>query len=1276
EILYGIQEKLPDLPQINQDDLAELRTLQEIQDYLVGLGGSSVTSAAPVAAAAAPVSSGLSSSAIQEGLFSVVAEKTGYVSDMLELSMDMEADLGIDSIKRVEILYGIQEKLPDLPQINQDDLAELRTLQEIQDYLVGLGGGASQDTVIAAAPQATAATSGLSTSAIQAGLFSVVAEKTGYVSDMLELSMDMEADLGIDSIKRVEILYGIQEKLPDLPQINQDDLAELRTLQEILDYLVGLGGGGSDDTPTASAVPATQSATGISSDAIKAGLFTVVAEKTGYVADMLELGMDMEADLGIDSIKRVEILYGIQEQLPDLPQINQDDLAELRTLQEILDYLVALGGSSTNETAHAAPAATGSGLSSDAIQAGLFSVVAEKTGYVADMLELSMDMEADLGIDSIKRVEILYGIQEKLPDLPQINQDDLAELRTLNEILDYLVGLGGSSATSAAAAPTEVAEAPQKKKSNLAGWRKSVFLKELSAPDQLLSPQPKKQGVVITYDGTPATAELAKELKKQGWGQISVLLLPKEFVSGFKHLPGDLEAIQLTDTSETSINEALAEFRKLSPIASFIHIEPPSEVTDSLFLDKQRESLKLVFFLAKHLSADLKSASEKVRASFVVATRMDGKLGAGRDQNFGIIQGGFAGLVKSLKAEWEDIFCRMIDLSPAIKGKKAGQLIARELSDPNSGLLEVGLTGTQRFTLLAHGSDTSEDLEASEITKEDLIIVSGGAKGVTAASVLALAKAYQPRLLLVGRSKLPKTDPDWTKGETTQEGLQRVAVEELKSQGEKPTPVKTKALMAPILASNEIRATLAALEAAGSEAHYLSLDITNKEDVVTKLTKAQDKLGKATGLIHGAGVLADKFIEKKEPADFDWVYGTKVGGLENLFAAFERDQLKTLVLFSSSAGFYGNSGQSDYSLSNEILNKLAYQYSYANPEASVSSINWGPWDGGMVTDSLKKHFESRGVAVIPQPVGTKIMVDECSKALKSKVQIVVGSNMVLPPKLSPNLESHIIRRHLNLEENAFFNDHALQGDSVLPMVHALSWMVEGARGLYSGYHLHEVTDVSVLNGVILSKELPPGFDLFISELEKTSDTVLLEAKIQSQNGDKTRYHYSVKILLGMKAPESQMIKPNLEASQSEEGASLYKNRVLFHGPAFQMVTEVLNQNEGSLTLKCNTPRPTSLGQFAFGLFNPFSEDVLLQAMLIQAHKLTGNASLPLKISKAKMFHPSPLGRDFYVTLEVVKSSAGNLEAKVYSHSKSGKVYASFENAQVTISEKLNAKFLS
>ncbi|MBP5467651.1 MAG: hypothetical protein J6Z11_00235, partial [Candidatus Riflebacteria bacterium] len=289
-------------------------------------------------------------------------------------------------------------------------------------------------------------------------LIDVVAEKTGYPKEMLNLDMDMEAELGIDSIKRVEIMSAIQERLPDAPVVQPDQLGKLRTLNQILEVITPQNNAGlprlsarndgqNESTNTITTTTTTKTAS-ISSEKLRNTLIEVVSEKTGYPADMLNLDMDMEAELGIDSIKRVEIMSAIQERLPDAPVVQPDQLGKLRTLNQILEVITPATkisqsanadiplyerGSNTDST-HSSNITSSNGISSsdtplvkgglrgvldsNKLKSTLIEVVSEKTGYPQDMLNLDMDMEAELGIDSIKRVEIMSAIQERLPDAP------------------------------------------------------------------------------------------------------------------------------------------------------------------------------------------------------------------------------------------------------------------------------------------------------------------------------------------------------------------------------------------------------------------------------------------------------------------------------------------------------------------------------------------------------------------------------------------------------------------------------------------------------------------------------------------------------------------------------------------------------------------------------------------------------------------------------------------------------------------------------------------
>jgi NAD(P)-dependent dehydrogenase (short-subunit alcohol dehydrogenase family)/acyl carrier protein len=269
---------------------------------------------------------------------------------MLDLDAGIESDLGIDSIKRVEILTALQKLgTPEQQQATQAIMTKLtsaKTLREIADLIAGVaeprpsGSGATRDVITE--------------------LCAIAAERTGYPPEMLDLDAGIEADLGIDSIKRVEILTALQKLgSPGQQQAVQgimNKLTSARTLREIADLIAGSVG-------TAVAAPA-PSAAALVPAAAPAGpdylaeLLKIASERTGYEPDMLDLDAGIEADLGIDSIKRVEILTALQQRSTPAEQAQiqaaMEKLTSARTLREIAERIAAAVGQSAAPPAPAA----------------------------------------------------------------------------------------------------------------------------------------------------------------------------------------------------------------------------------------------------------------------------------------------------------------------------------------------------------------------------------------------------------------------------------------------------------------------------------------------------------------------------------------------------------------------------------------------------------------------------------------------------------------------------------------------------------------------------------------------------------------------------------------------------------------------------------------------------------------------------------------------------------------------------------------------------------
>ena len=213
--------------------------------------------------------------------------------------------------------------------------------------------------------------------------------------------------------------------------------------------------------------PATpEPTTGPDAKALTRTVRQVVCRLTGYPEEMIGLDLDMESDLGIDSIKRVEILSALEESCPDLPQVPPEEMGRLRTLGQIIQQLCSCG--QTTDTAPEKPPESPSSPpmpekpGPGPIHEQLLQVVSRLTGYPEEMLDGGMDMESDLGIDSIKRVEILSAMEEALPELPQIPPDMMGSLRTLDQIAAFLNGADsqGQTAPPEAGGKTETTAMP------------------------------------------------------------------------------------------------------------------------------------------------------------------------------------------------------------------------------------------------------------------------------------------------------------------------------------------------------------------------------------------------------------------------------------------------------------------------------------------------------------------------------------------------------------------------------------------------------------------------------------------------------------------------------------------------------------------------------------------------------------------------------------------------------------------------------------------------
>nr|MBL0688497.1 SDR family NAD(P)-dependent oxidoreductase [Pseudoalteromonas sp.] len=968
------------------------------------------------------------------------------------------------------------------------------------------------------------------------------------------------------------------------------------------------------------------------------------------------------------------------------------------------------------------------------IQSVMMEVVAEKTGYPTEMLELEMDMEADLGIDSIKRVEILGAVQESIPDLPELNPEDLAELRTLGEIVAYMQSKvsptdptppNTKSPLPVAEKETEVNVSFQKAPSA------TVELTALSSVNKIVQDVTQQGGAnaLVVDDGSGTAVALSAKLVKAGWNVTA--LKPNWVVTSSKKVfAKSVNVIEIGTADKTlDENQVNAIIEENEPLDAVLYLQASNTVDAITYPEAAKQGLMLAFILAKLSKVKL---AKKTRASFVVVTRQGGALGFANEEgssqvkadvNADLVQAGLAGLVKTINHEWNatdnsKVFCRIVDLSAKLAADKAATIINDELLDIDTATVEVAhdtdnLTHNigSRLTLNGVVTDSYQLTAGNSIDNNSVFLVSGGAKGVTAHCVIEIAKQYQSKFILLGRSVFEKSEPSWAQGIADEVALKKAAMQALIAIGDKPTPVKVTKFVSPVLANREIAQTLKTIKAAGGQAQYVAADVTNSEKVIAAVAPIIEEFGDVSGIIHGAGVLADKFIEQKTLAEFNAVYNTKIDGLLSLLATTNNENIKHLVMFSSAAGFYGNSGQSDYSIANDILNKTAYRFKALNPSAQVLSFNWGPWDGGMVTPELKRMFNERGVYIIPLDAGAKLLVSELAADNNRCAQILVGNDLskdtaqseessaVKKPQVSRLSVS--VSKTLLATNNGFFADHVIGDDQVFPTVCAIAWMKEASEKAYQDYYYQGLDNYTLFKGVVFNNQVNEASEYLIdmsAEVFDDGDRLVVDTKISSINDQgKLVFHYGAQLNLMSKANHSSKPShiPNVTHDvnlvippSGENAAELYTNGTLFHGVSLQGIKEILACNDQGLLLRCQVPEIAAVkqGQFAIPslgehtLSNVFANDIAYQAMLVWVKKQLGLGSLPSSTQRWTVYREVALNESFYVKLKVVKSSGkgkqrGSLVADIQLIAEDNQLLSELISAKVTASANLNDLFL-
>jgi acyl transferase domain-containing protein/acyl carrier protein/NAD(P)-dependent dehydrogenase (short-subunit alcohol dehydrogenase family) len=1261
--------------------------------------------APPATPATAPVEQ-----PVQKQVLQIISEKTGYPIDMLELELDLEADLGIDTVKQAEMFAAIREaydiprddnlKLRDFPtlahaiQFVYDHRPDLKKpLKSTQTGVQPAVKDEAQPTSTIAEPEPTIKTG----DPVKEKVLQLIAEKTGYPVDMLDPELDLEADLGIDTVKQAEMFAAIREAY-DIPR---DDNLQLRdfptlahTIQFVYDHRPELkepaaGRGEARLTPAVAETAYSTEA----DDPIKEKVLDLIAEKTGYPKDMLDPELDLEADLGIDTVKQAEMFAAIRE-VYDIPREDNLQLRDFPTLahtiQFVYDRRPDLKKPATDALSTEASASMPTvGIKSskdltapegdDSVKEKVLDLIAEKTGYPKDMLDPELDLEADLGIDTVKQAEMFAAIREAY-DIPREDNLQLRDFPTLAHTIQFVYDrrpdlkpsssapVSTPTATVIPAATTDTATIPTGDMNALAQIPRRVPVPFLRPSLDLCKTTAvnldAKSRVVVMPDRGGVSAALVKRLGKMG---VAVLIIDDT-----------PSAEELTAHIENWLKEGSIQGVYWLPA-----LDNEGDIADMKHKE-WREAAHLRIKLLYTAMRTLYNHIDKARTFLVSATRLGGRHGYDETGALAPLGGAVSGFTKAYKREKPEALVKVVDFEDSRKTVAFADLLIEEtLRDP--GIVEVGYQNNRRYTIGLAEKPAADGNPGMELNKDSVFLITGAAGSIVSAITADLAQASGGTFYLLDLAPKPDpTDPDLQRFASDKENLKRDIFQRLKDSGQRATPALVEKEIAALERKHSALSAIQAVEKAGGTAHYYSVNLLDEKAISKVMKEISKKSGRIDVLLHAGGLEISRLLPDKEAKEFDLVWDVKSEGWFNILSNLGDVPLGAAVVFSSIAGRFGNGGQTDYSSANDFLCKSVSNFRITRPQTRGIAIDWTAWGGiGMAArGSIPAIMKAAGIDMLPPEAGIPfirreltaggtrgevvaaqglgIMVQEFDEtggldtgAESGLSKLLRSRGIMIENVRGVGLYSGLtLETHLDPKQQPFLYDHQIEGTPVLPGVMGIEAMTEAAQLLFPERHVSAIEDVNFMAPFKFYRSEPRTVTVQVNFTTDGKNIVaecrLLGSRtLHGQSEAQVTTHFTARVRLTETPPKSKKIKaPAAADGKKLEAGDIYK--LYFHGPAYQVLdssradkTEIIGLLAANLPLN---HQPDDLPT----LVSPRLIELCFQTAGIWEMGSTGRMGLPFHIDRLSILRTSdkPDGPNGSLQAIVTPDSDGSFDAKV------------------------------
>jgi NAD(P)-dependent dehydrogenase (short-subunit alcohol dehydrogenase family)/acyl carrier protein len=950
------------------------------------------------------------------------------------------------------------------------------------------------------------------------------------------------------------------------------------------------------------------SAPSVVADSVKDRILALAAEKTGYPIEMLDLDLDLEADLGVDTVKQAEMLAAIRAAY-DIPRDENRKLRDYPTLGHVIRFVYEkrpdLAGAPaapsppaiTEPTVLAPPSVVDQAATADSIKEKVLQIVAEKTGYPKDMLDLGLDLEADLGVDTVKQAEMFAAVRAAY-NIPRDENLKLRDFPTLAHVIKFARDRQPGMVIGPAASGSAVQENP--------------------APVEKKPPVPATAGSKPVMAGrpTPASFDAANRIPRRvpvpnlrpsvalckptgavlASGRRVVVMPDKSGV-------GDALAqrLQTLGVEVLRIKDALDADTLAKLLKSWLAAGPVQGVYWLPALDNEGDLSGMdlagwheaLHVRVKLLYATMRILYEQIAApgTFLVsATRLGGQHGYDEAGATSPLGGAVVGFTKTYKRERMDALVKAVDFeAERDPSEVADTLIEETLRDP--GAIEIGYQEGVRWTVGLQEQPAADGKRGLTLDINTVFLVTGAAGSIVSAITADLATASGGTFYLL--DLVPEPDPeniDLKRFGTDKDGLKRDLFARIQARGERATPALVEKELVALERAQAANRAIAAVRAAGGTVYYFSVNLTDADAVAKIIKQVRERSGRIDVLLHAAGMERSHFLPDKDAREFDLIFDVKSDGWFNLLHAIGDMPLGSTVAFSSIAGRFGNAGQTDYSSANDLLCKITSSFRTMRPATRGIVIDWTAWGGiGMATrGSIPKMMELAGIDMLPPEAGVPLIRRELTVG-GTRGEIVIGQRLgvlleewdetggldtsareVSGQKHSPaqgpmvgKIANVGVFRPLTIETTLdpkiqpFLRDHQIDGTPLLPGVMGIEAFAEAALSLLPDWYIEAIEGVNFL----------APFKFYRNEPR----TVTVEALIHPQGGGliadcrlighrslphqtepQVTTHFTARVRL-TKQPPKALTVPTLGTPTGNiiEATDIY--RLYFHGPAYRVI---------------------------------------------------------------------------------------------------------------------------